>query len=128
MLNKVQLIGYVGADPKTLSFHTGTKVSKFRLAINEKIESMGVLETETVWHSIQCWNKTAEYVEKHIRKGDKIYVEGKLCYDNYTDKNNTERSITYISVSKVIQLTKKGGEDPTTPPPNNERLYHHLEQ
>lgn len=124
MLNKVQLIGYVGADPTMQTFRSGSKVAKLRLATNEKVESMGVLETRAVWHSIECWNKTAEYVEKNIKKGDKIYVEGRLGYDNFTDKNNTERSITYISVSKVLQLAKKGGEDTTTPPADYEKLHY----
>lgn len=124
MLNKVQLIGYVGGDPTLQELRGGSKVAKFRLATNEKVESMGALETRAVWHSIECWNKTAEYVEKHIKKGDKIYVEGKLCYDNYTNKYNVECTVAYITVSKVIHLTKKGGEDTTTPTPYHEKPYH----
>lgn len=116
MLNKVQLIGYVGADPAEQSFQSGAKVAKFRFATQKVVESMGTPETRTVWHSIACWNKTADYAVKRIKKGDKCYIEGELCYDTYTDKNNSKHTVAYISASKIIQLTKKGGEDNTTAP------------
>lgn len=120
-LNKVQLIGYVGTDPDLTTFPSGAKVTKFRFATTERVKAVDKnWENRTVWHSIECWERTADYVEKWIKKGDKLYLEGSLHYNTYTDKEGIRRTQTYISVSEVIRLTARtenGEQDTTTPPP-----------
>ena len=107
MLNKVQLIGYVGADPDVQNYSLGRITARFRLATNEwtkKEDKEG--EQISVWHSIVCWEKLAEYVEKNVKKGDKIYIEGKISYRTYK-QNNIEQTYTNIVASEIIMLKRK---------------------
>ena len=108
MLNKVQLIGYVGADPAVQTFSYGLKFATLRLATNESVKNDDdTFETKAVWHSIDCRNELAEYVEKSVKKGDKIYVEGKLRYRTYTDAHKNERTVTSIVAEKILILQHK---------------------
>lgn len=107
MLNKVQLIGYVGADPTTQPLPLGNKSARFRLATNEWTRKEGQEgEMNSVWHSIVCWEKLAEYVEKNVKTGDKIYIEGKISYRTYKS-NNIEQTYTNIVASDIIMLKRK---------------------
>jgi single-strand DNA-binding protein len=106
--NKVQLIGNIGQDPEVKTFDDGKKVVKLRLATDEKYKnSAGELITESTWHNLVAWGKTAEIIEKHIFKGKEVAVEGKLVNRNYTDKNGEKRYITEILVSEVMMLGSK---------------------
>ena len=107
MLNKVQLIGYVGADPDVQNYSLGRITARFRLATNEwtrKESQEG--EMNSVWHSIVCRERLAEYVEKNVKKGDKIYIEGKISYRTYK-QNNIEQTYTNIVASEIIILKRK---------------------
>ena len=107
MLNKVQLIGYVGADPDVQNYSLGRVTAKFRLATNEWTRKEGQEgEMNSVWHSIVCWERLAEYVEKNVKKGDKIYIEGKISYRTYK-QNNIEQTYTNIVASEIIMLKRK---------------------
>lgn len=93
-VNKAILIGNVGSDPKVMYPEKGTSFAFFSLATNERIG-----ETErTEWHNIVMSGKAAEYAEKYIRKGSKLYVEGKLRTRQYTDKMGIQRQRTEIYV------------------------------
>ena len=112
MLNKVQLIGFVGADPTIQPLTFGNKAARFQLATNEwtrKKDDEGPT-TISVWHSIVCWEKLAEYVGKNIKKGDKIYIEGKISYRTYK-QNNIEQTYTNIVASDIIMLKRKADDN-----------------
>ena len=108
MLNKVQFIGFVGADPSVQTFSFGQKLASFRLATNESIKKDDkTFESRAVWHSIDCRNELAEYVENNVKKGDKIYVEGKLRYRTYTDAHKVEKTVAIIAAEKILMLQHK---------------------
>lgn len=107
-LNKVQLIGYVGADPDIQALNLGRKTARFRIATSKWTRKEDKeLESVAVWHSIVCWDKLAEYVEKSVKKGDKIYIEGEISYRTYKGHNNIEQTYTNIIASEIIMLKRK---------------------
>jgi single-strand DNA-binding protein len=106
--NRVQLIGNLGANPEVKNFDKGKKLAKFSLATNESFKNaQGDLVKETQWHNLIAWGKTAEIVEKLLKKGSEIAVEGKLVSRSYTDKEGTKRYITEIEVSEFLMFDKK---------------------
>lgn len=106
--NKVQLIGNVGANPEIKMFDTGKKIAKFSLATNETYRNAkGEYVKDTQWHNLVAWGKTAEIIEKHLKKGSEVVVEGKLINRNYTDKEGTKRYITEIEINEFLMLSKK---------------------
>ena len=93
-VNKVILIGNVGTDPRMHYPDKSNAFAFFSLATNERI---GQVE-RTEWHNIVMTGKGAEYAERYIRKGTKLYIEGKLRTRTYTDKMSIQRYITEIYV------------------------------
>ena len=86
-LNKVMLIGNTGKDPDVRHLESGIVTSSFTLATTERYkDKSGTLKEQTEWHNIVCWRALAEFVEKYLKKGTQIYVEGKLRNRSYTDK------------------------------------------
>ena len=103
--NKVQLIGNLGMDPEVKALNGGKKLAKLRIATNETYKNAkGEKVTETQWHNLIAWGKTAEIVEKFLKKGSEIAIEGKLINNNYTDKDGVKRFFTEIEVSEVLML------------------------
>ncbi len=83
-VNKVILIGNVGRDPDIHETQGRKMVAHFSLATNQRIRrGGGDIEERTDWHRITVWNKTAQFVQDHVRKGDRVYIEGRLEYDSY---------------------------------------------
>ena len=106
--NKVQVIGNLGANPEIKNFDKGKKLAKFSLATNESFKNaQGEYIKETQWHSLVAWGKTAEVIEKFLKKGSEIAVEGKLISRNYTDKEGIKRYVTEIEVSEFLMLGSK---------------------
>ena len=96
MLNKVILIGNLGQDPDVRQFETNS-VASFSLATSESyIDKTGQKQTITEWHRINVWGKAAETVQKYLKKGSKVYVEGKITYRKYTDAQGVERDVTEV--------------------------------
>ena len=82
--NKVQLIGNLGNDPEIITLESGKKLAKFSIATNESYKNAtGEKVTDTQWHNIIAWNKTAEIIEKYVTKGNEIAIEGKLTSRSY---------------------------------------------
>ena len=103
--NTVQLIGRLGANPEIKTFDNGKKMAKLSLATSESYKDQsGEKITNTQWHQVIAWGKTAEIVEKHTTKGNEIAVEGKLTYRNYTDKEGTVKYVTEIVVNELLLL------------------------
>lgn len=106
--NKVQLIGNLGMDPEVKSLDGGKKLAKMSIATNENYKNAkGEKVTETQWHNLIAWGKTAEIVEKFLKKGSEVAVEGKLINRNYTDKEGIKRYVTEIEVSELLMLDSK---------------------
>lgn len=93
MINKVILIGNVGADPEIRTLEGGIKVARVRLATTERIYNRQTQETKehTEWHSITLWRNLADVADRFVRKGSQIYIEGNIRSREWTDANNIKR-------------------------------------
>ena len=106
--NKVQLIGNVGKEPEIVNLDSGKKLAKFSVATNENFKNgNGERITDTQWHNIIAWGKTAELVEKYVGKGKEVGVEGKLTNRSWDDKDGNKRYITEIVCNELLLLGQK---------------------
>ncbi len=110
-LNKVQLIGNLGKDPELRYTTAGVAVATFTLATNESWKDQdGNLQERTEWHNIVAWRKLAEICGEWLKKGKKVYIEGRIQTRSYDDKNTgAKRYITEIVAENMIMLDGKGG-------------------
>ncbi len=117
-LNKVTLIGNLGADPEIRTTPNGSKVAQFSLATGRQWTSAsGEKQEKTEWHKCVAWNGKAkgsglaDVVERYVKKGDKLYVEGEIQYRQYEDKDKQTRYVTEINVREILLLGGgKGGD------------------
>jgi single-strand DNA-binding protein len=109
-VNKVILVGNVGQDPTIRTFKSGEMGGQFSLATTETYIKNGEKVSNTEWHTIVVWRKLAEIVEKYVRKGNMLYVEGKLKTRKWTDKNGVERYSTDIVADTIRMLGSKNTE------------------
>ena len=108
MVNKSILIGNVGKDPEINHLESGVIVASFSLATTENYKNKaGEKVSTTQWHKIVFWNKPAEIVEKYVKKGDKLYVEGKITYRTYDNKDGQKVYITEIVGNNLVMLGSK---------------------
>jgi single-strand DNA-binding protein len=113
-LNKVTLIGNLGADPEVRSTSGGNRVATFSLATSRSWNGpSGDRQEKTEWHRCVVWNSKvstlADIVERYLKKGDKVYVEGRIEYRQWQDKENQTRYMTEINVREMIMLSGRGG-------------------
>lgn len=115
-LNKVTLIGNLGADPEIRTTSGGNKVAQFSLATSRQWNSAsGEKQEKTEWHKCVAWNQAsrgtglADIIERYVRKGDKLFVEGRIEYRQYQDKENQTRYVTEVNVRELILLGGRGG-------------------
>lgn len=108
-VNKVILIGNVGKDPEVRYLENGVGVATIPLATSENYtdKKTGEKRTITDWHNIVLWRGLAEITKNYVKKGAKIYVEGKLRTRSYTDKDNVVRYMTEIIADELQLLTPK---------------------
>ncbi|MDY8134537.1 single-stranded DNA-binding protein [Aquimarina sp. 2201CG5-10] len=105
--NKVQLIGNLGQEPEIITLDSGRKLAKFSIATNDYYyNKQGDKVTDTQWHNIVAWGKTADIVEKYVTKGQEIAIEGKLTSRSYDDNEGTKRYITEVVCSELLMLGK----------------------
>lgn len=105
--NKVQLIGNLGNDPEITNFESGKILAKFSIATNDSYKNAkGEKITDTQWHNVVAWGKTAQIVEKFITKGKEIAIEGKLTTRTWEDKEGMKRYITEVVCSELLMLGK----------------------
>ncbi len=103
--NKVQLIGNLGQEPEIIELESGKKLAKFSIATNDYYyNKQGDKITDTQWHYVVAWGKTADIVERYIKKGQEIAVEGKLTSRSYQDAEGNKRYITEIVCSELLML------------------------
>lgn len=108
-LNKVTLIGNLGNDPEVRSTTGGNRVATFSLATSRTWnDASGAKQEKTEWHRCVVWNtkgsQLADIVEKYVKKGDKLYVEGRIEYRQWQDKEGQTRYSTEINVRELIML------------------------
>ena len=107
-LNKVMLIGNVGKDPEPRHLENGTMFVTLAVATTERYkERNGEFKEQTEWHNVVCWRGLAEIVEKYVRKGSQVYVEGKLRSRNWEEQNGQKRSYTEIIADTLLLLGRK---------------------
>ncbi|MCP9198926.1 single-stranded DNA-binding protein [Gramella sp. GC03-9] len=117
-LNKVMLIGHTGDDVKMHYFEGGGSIGRFPLATNESYtnRTTGERVTSTEWHNVVVRNKAAEICEKYLKKGDKVYIEGRIKTRKWQDDQGNERYQTEIHCTEFTFLTPKsesGGAEPS---------------
>ena len=115
MVNKVILIGNVGADPDVKYLEGGVAVARFSLATSEVyINKNGERVTQTEWHNIVLWRNLAQIAEKYVKKGMMLYVEGRLRTRSWDDQNGVKRYTTEIYGDNFQMLSRKqdNGEKP----------------
>ncbi|CAM1351706.1 single-stranded DNA-binding protein [Tenacibaculum crassostreae] len=106
--NRVQLIGNLGNNPEIITLESGKKLAKFALATNEKYKNAhGEKITDTQWHSIVAWNKTADIIEKYLEKGKEVMIEGKLASRSFEDKEGNKRYVTEVVCNELLMLGNK---------------------
>jgi single-strand DNA-binding protein len=106
--NSVRLIGNLGAAPDVKNLEKGNKLAKLNLATNESYKNAaGEKVTETCWHNLVAWGKTADIAEKYLDKGSEIAIEGKLTSRSYNNKEGEKKYITEIVVNEILLLGKK---------------------
>ena len=108
-LNKVTLIGNLGNDPEVRSTTGGNRVATFSLATSRSWnDASGSKQEKTEWHRCVVWNtkssQLADIVEKYVKKGDKLYVEGRIEYRQWQDKENQTRYSTEVNVREMLML------------------------
>jgi single-strand DNA-binding protein len=112
-LNKVLLIGNVGAEPEVRITSSGTKVAKLSLATNRTFsDRTGQQQEKTEWHRLTFWNKLADIVEQYVHKGDRLYVEGRIEYSQTEDEQGNVRYWTDIVVTDMVMLGQSGASAP----------------
>lgn len=98
-MNRVTLFGRLGTDPEVKSVgREGTSLCKFRLATSERVKKGEKWEEETEWHSVTIWGKRADAAGKHLKKGDRLLIEGKLQTSSYEDREGVKRYSTEVIV------------------------------
>ena len=112
-MNKVMLIGNVGSEPEVRYVDQDMPVARLSLATSERgytLQNGTQVPEHTDWHSIILWRKLAEVVEKYVHKGDKLYIEGRIRYTTYDDKQGQRRNITEIWADNMEMLSPKPTE------------------
>lgn len=113
MVNKVTLIGRLGADPEVRHLDNGVMVARLSVATNEYYKDKdGNFQETTEWHNAVAWRELAERAEKQLKKGSLVYMEGKISYRKYNDKDGQERYATDIVINSFRSLDKREGSGP----------------
>lgn len=116
-LNKVILIGNTGRDPEIRNVNADTKAASFTLATTERYkDKSGEIVENTEWHSINVIGRLAEIVEKYVKKGSQLYIEGKIRTRSYTTSSGEKKYVTEISADNIQLLGNKEAQS-TSPAP-----------
>ena len=115
-MNKVQLIGNVGRDPEVRYLDSGVAVATFPLATTDRAYTLAngtQVPERTEWHNIVLWRGLAEVAEKYVRKGDKLYIEGKIRSRSYDDQNGVKRYVVEIFGDNMEMLSRASQQTPS---------------
>jgi single-strand DNA-binding protein len=119
-VNKVILVGNLGADPEQRTIPSGGIVTNFRLATSEvrKNRSTGQSSEHTEWHRVVLFDRLAELASQYLSKGAQVYIEGKLRTRKWQDQNGTEKYYTEVVADEMQFLSGKSSESRKSPSPN----------
>tara|TARA_B100000683_G_scaffold275182_1_gene325166 strand:- start:4949 stop:5374 length:426 start_codon:yes stop_codon:yes gene_type:complete len=116
-VNKVILIGNLGKDPEVRHLDNGVAVANFSLATTESYTNkQGDRVNQTEWHNIVLWRGLADIAEKYLKKGNSVYIEGKISTRKWEDKEGIARYSTDIIADKMTMLGSKQGNTPSSIP------------
>lgn len=109
MINKVIIVGNVGADPEVRTLESGVKVARLRVATTERMYNREKQEAteHTEWHSVTLWRNLADVADKYIRKGSQVYIEGRLRNRDWTDAQGVKRYAVEILADDLKMLGRK---------------------
>lgn len=120
-VNKVILIGNLGSDPEVRHLSNGSVVANFNIATSESYTNRnGEKVTNTEWHRIELWDGLAKIAEQYLRKGNTVYVEGKLRTENWQDNEGNSRTTTRIRALNMMMLGGKAGSDASDNAPSSD--------
>ena len=123
-LNKVQIIGNLGADPKISQTQGGVLIANFNVGCTEKYkDSQGVQQSKTEWVRVVLFNGTADVAQKYLHKGSLVYVEGKLQTRSYKDNQGIDRYVTEVIGSTMQMLGGKPEQAQNQPAPAPQTTY-----
>ena len=123
-INKVILVGNVGADPEVKSTPSGVPVGKFSLATNERFKNKsGEWQDRTEWHNIVAWQRLAEIVGEYVSKGSKVYIEGKLQTSSWEDRRSGEKKYRteIVACDLVLLGSRENGNSKSEPATGGEQ-------
>ena len=110
-VNKVILVGNLGADPEVKTLDSGTKVATIRLATTERYKDKdGNRKEVTEWHNVVLWRGLADITEKYLKKGGQVYIEGRIKTRKWTDQTGADRYSTDIVASEMMLLGGASGQ------------------
>ena len=112
-VNKAIIIGNVGRDPEVRHIPSGQQVASFSVATTERWNKDGQQQEKTEWHPVVAWGKLAELVAQYVKKGSRVYVEGKLSTKSWDDKDGSKRYKTEI-IAQQVQFLSYSKERDTT--------------
>jgi len=120
-VNKVILIGNLGKDPEVRHLENGAVVANFSIATSESYNDKNTGERREItdWHNIVLWRGLAQVAEKYLKKGMKVYIEGKLKTRSWTDENNQTRYTTEVVADQMTMLSRAEGGQQSTNYPNS---------
>jgi single-strand DNA-binding protein len=107
-VNKVILVGNIGRDPDIQTTNGGTKVAHVSLATSRRVPRNGSFEDRTEWHRLTIWDRLAQLAEDYVRKGDRVYVEGRIEYDSF-EKNGVTIPTAEVQVRELVLLGSPRG-------------------
>jgi len=111
-VNRVILVGRLGKDPEIRSLPSGTSVTKFSIATDEKFtDKSGQKQERTEWHNIVAWGKLAEICGQYLRKGKLVYIDGSIRTDSWDDKETGVKKYRTEIIAKDMQMLEKKGDD-----------------
>jgi single-strand DNA-binding protein len=123
-LNKVMLIGNLGRDPELRATPSGSQVTTFSMATNRKWKDKnGEWQDDTQWHNIVAWGPQAEAIATYLKKGSRVYVEGRLTHRTWEDQSGQKRYTTEVITEGFVFLdaapegARTGKREPIPPPP-----------
>lgn len=106
--NQVQLIGNLGKDPEVKHLESGKVVANFSIATTDTyVNQQGEKTQNTQWHSVVAWDSTAKIVEKYLKKGSEVAIQGKLTHRSYEDKNGQTKYISEVLINEVMLMGSK---------------------
>jgi len=111
-VNKIILVGHVGRDPELRATQSGTRVAHLSIATNHTMGAGEEAQERTEWHRLTLWNRLAAFAEEYVRKGDRLYVEGRLEYDAY-ERDGVSIPTAEVHVKELLLLTppREGGPE-----------------